>query len=122
MSVEHASKITPRMQSALTELEGMIREHYPTAQFRINPSQDDPEIIHLTTTVDVEDTEDVLNLVIDRMMEMQIEEGLPIFVIPVRPRERILAQITRHQGPSPRHLPPGPERIPPSVSPRVTQP
>jgi hypothetical protein len=40
--------------------------------------------VHLIAAVDVDDLDDVTDLVIKRMMEIQIEDGLPIFVIPTR--------------------------------------
>jgi hypothetical protein len=57
MTVEHTQPISPRMQTALNELAEIIRQRYPKAEFQINRSQDDPEVVHLRTTVDVEDTE-----------------------------------------------------------------
>jgi len=50
-----------------------------------------PNIVHLYAEVDVEDTDEVLDVVIDRLVDMQAEEGLPIFVIPVQTPERIAA-------------------------------
>jgi hypothetical protein len=41
--------------------------------------------------VDVEEPDAVLDVVVDRMMDLQIAEGLPLFVIPVRPAARVLA-------------------------------
>jgi hypothetical protein len=79
----------PQVEHALDELKTMIRQRYPQAQFRVNRGQDDPAAIHLTAIVDVEDTEEVVDLVIDREMELQIDDGLPIFVIPVQPIERL---------------------------------
>ena len=46
---------------------------------------DDPDAIHLEATVNISDVDEVLDLVMDRMMDIQIDEGVPIFVIPVRP-------------------------------------
>ena len=66
----------------------MIRQRFSDAQFRTGRDTDDSSVVQLIVTVDVEDTEVVLDVVIDRMMEMQIEEGLPIFVVPLRPVER----------------------------------
>jgi len=102
-----------RMMVALAELEGIIRRRYPDAQFQVTRSQDDPAVLHLTAIVDVEDTEEVVDTVIARMMELQIEEELPIFVIPVRPRERVAA-LLESQPPSgsagPGRAFPSPER------------
>jgi len=38
--------------------------------------------------VDVEDTDEVVDVFMDRLLEMEIEEGLPVYVIPIRPIER----------------------------------
>jgi hypothetical protein len=93
MSAERLNSPDPRQQAALDELRGRILQRYPDAQFEVTGGIDDPNAIHLVATVDVEDTEDVVDLVIDRMMELQIEQGLPIFVIPVRPVERVIASL-----------------------------
>lgn len=78
------------MQQAIDELSVMIQNKYPQAVFAVKDSPDDSEIMHLTTIVDVEDADEVLDVVIDRMMELQIDEQLPLFVIPMRPVERAL--------------------------------
>jgi hypothetical protein len=91
MTEEQEQPIDARTQAALSELQGIIKQHYPDATFQVTRSQDDPQAIHLLTTVDVEDRGEVLDAVMDRMMELQIAEDLPIFVIPRRPRERMLA-------------------------------
>lgn len=89
--VEREPKLAPRMREAIMELKGRIRDHYPDAAFQVTRSPENPRIIHLMTAVDVEDREAIVDLVIDRVMELQIDEGLPVHVIPVRPRERVLA-------------------------------
>lgn len=88
MTDEQERLMDPRTQAALTELKGLIKQRYPDATFHVTRSQDDPEAIHLVTMVDVEDRGPVLDTVMDRMMELQIEDELPIFVIPIRPRKR----------------------------------
>jgi len=79
------------MQRAVVELEDVIRQQYPTATFSISQAADTPGAIHLITTVDVEDTDEVAGTVIDRVVDMQINEGIPLHVIPVRTPERIAA-------------------------------
>ena len=91
MTAQPAEEMTPRVRSALDELEAMIRRRYPQATFRVAHSPDDPAVIHLLATVDVDDTDAVLDAVVERMMELQIGEMLPIYVIPMRPPERVLA-------------------------------
>lgn len=95
MSAERVEPADPRLQGALDELQGMILQRYPEATFEVTRSLDDPQAVHLNATVDVEDTDEVVDLVIDRMMGLQIEEGLPIYVIPVRPVERALEALRR---------------------------
>jgi hypothetical protein len=94
MSAERTNPIDPRVQSAVDELEGLIRGQYPTATFEVSHGQDEPENIHLTATVDVDDPDEVLKAVIDRVVELQVEERIPIHVIPIRTPERILASMS----------------------------
>jgi len=91
MSGHPADDLTPRLQGALDELQALILARYPDTRFRVTRSPDEPEVTHLLATVDVDDTDAVLDAVIDRMMDMQIAEGLPIYVIPLRPPERASA-------------------------------
>jgi hypothetical protein len=78
-----------RVQDAVRELKQMLLQRYPDATFEITPGPDDPESIHLIATVDVEDSDTVLDVVIDRLLALQVEERLPVHVIPVRPSERV---------------------------------
>ena len=99
MSHEQLEAGDPRIDAALNELAGLVKRQYPEATFQVAPAEDDPNIIHLLTRIDVDDTEEVANLVMDRMLEMQIDEGLPIYVIPLRTPERIAAlrEVRRQQ-------------------------
>ncbi len=76
-----------RLTAAIAELEAMILSRYPTATFVVSHG-DDPEGIYLIATVDVDDPDDVTDLVIDRTLTMQIEEQLPVYVVPVRTATR----------------------------------
>ena len=100
MNAERVPEIGPRMQTALDELKGIIRGRYPDAEFSVGPSPDDLAVVHLRTVVDVADKEELVDLVIDRMMQMQIEDKLPVFVIPVRPPKRVqeLLRAPRRRG------------------------
>jgi len=70
----------------------MITQQYPSATFEVTYG-DDPDGVYLTPTVDVEDTEEVFDVVVDRLLEMQIDEALPVYVIPVRPLERVIEDL-----------------------------
>ncbi len=102
MSVERAHPLDPRVQSAVKELEGLITAHYPHAHFRVTRGPEDPEEVWLEVVVDVEDTDEVVDLVIDRMLALQIEQGLPVYVLPLRPPDRVRVSLS---APSARRSP-----------------
>lgn len=89
----------PRIQAALAELRGMIAARYPAATFAVTHGED-PEGIYLRPTVDVEDLDEVADVFTDRLLDMQVEEGLPIYIFPDWPIERVRAQL-RQQGKTP---------------------
>lgn len=91
MSTAQDSPSEERIQAALHELQAILLQHYPEATFRVGRGEDDPEAIHLFATVDADDTDVVLDCVVDRMMEIQIEDGMPIFIIPLPTAERAAA-------------------------------
>ncbi len=76
-----------RLTAAIAELEEMIGARYPAATFAVSHG-DDPEGVYLIATVDVDDPDVVMDLVIDRMLALQIEEQLPVYVVPVRTAAR----------------------------------
>ena len=89
MSAEHVALDTPRMQVAITELQGLIRQHYPNTTFEVVHG-DDPMGMYVLATVDVEDTETVVDVYIDHLLKLQIDAGLAVYVVPVRPLARVL--------------------------------
>jgi hypothetical protein len=46
--------------------------------------------IHLIATVDLEDLGEERDLYRDRIVDMQVDEGLPLYIVAVRPIERSL--------------------------------
>jgi hypothetical protein len=93
----------PRIQQAIAELEALIRADYPAASFQVGVGED-PEGVYLTAMVDVADTDAVMDVVIDRLLALQIDEGLPIYVIPIEPPERALEAIRQRQTKWEHHL------------------
>jgi hypothetical protein len=89
VSVHRVPLDDPRLTAAANELRDMILSRFPGATFEIG-SGDDPFGLYLVPTVDVEDTEDVSAVVMERLLSLQDEEELPIYVFPVRPIERVL--------------------------------
>jgi hypothetical protein len=82
----------PRLLEASAELETLIRKAYPDASFS-RLWLDDPEGMHLQVVVPVEDPEGVFNLVCERLLHFQIEEGLPLYLVPLRPVGEVLKQL-----------------------------
>jgi hypothetical protein len=103
MTAEHQRGQDARIDQAVAELQGMIRRRYPTATFEVAPGED-PEGTYVWTTVDIEDTDQVLDVVIDRLLQLQVEQRLPVHVIPIRTPEQILTTM-RAQSPSRRAYP-----------------
>ena len=92
MTTEQRSELSPPMRTAVDELRNTVQSRYPNATFRVARAQDDPGSVHLVATVDIDDPDDVVDLVIDQVLEYQLEQGLPVHVIPVRPLTRVLEE------------------------------
>jgi hypothetical protein len=92
--------LTPRVQEALQELQRLITARFPQAAFVVEEGFD-PEGIYLVTTVDIADTEEVIEAVGDRLVELQVDEGLPVYVTPLRPIERVIAALREREAATP---------------------
>jgi hypothetical protein len=95
---ETERELDARTQQALTELQGLIQAQYPEASFAVAHGED-PEGIYLKATVDVDDIDAVVDVFMDRLLELQVEDGLPIYVIPLEPMERVLATMRAQRLP-----------------------
>lgn len=85
MTARHVETNDPRIASAIEELRDLILRHFPGATFSVSHGHDDPEIVHLNATVEVDDLDRVVDLTIERELELQVDEGVPVYVIPRRP-------------------------------------
>ena len=100
MKTENHIRLTPRIKEALHELKGLITARFPQAAFVVEEGFD-PEGIYLVTTVDIADTDDVIATVGDRLVELQVDEGLPVYVTPLRPIERVVAELRKREASTP---------------------
>jgi hypothetical protein len=114
MTIEHLGETDPRIQSALSELQGMIQKRWLTASFSISRGED-PKGIYLDATVDLDDPDEVMDLVVDRLLELQVDEALPVHVIPLRTRERLAALWEQQRRRKPT-MPPSIRAFPPVTS------
>src|SRR5437773_5765850 len=92
--------LTPRMEEAVHELQGLITGRFPQASFVVEEGFD-PKGTYLVTTVDIADTDEVIDVVGDRLVELQVEEGLPVYVTPLRPLTRVVAQLQEQEAATP---------------------
>jgi hypothetical protein len=92
--------LTPRMQEAVEELKRLITERFPDASFVVEEGFD-PEGIYLVTTVDIADTDEVIDVVGDRLVELQVTEALPLYVTPLRPLDRVIADLRNRETATP---------------------
>ncbi len=88
----------PRIRAALAELRGLIAARYPDATFAVYRGED-PEGLRLAATVDVEDLDEVMDVFLARLVDLQVEEGLPVFVVLDWPIERVREQPRRQVTP-----------------------
>ena len=100
MNQKNQIHFTPRMQEAVEELKQLITARFPQAAFAIEEGFD-PEGIYLITTVDIADTDDVIAIVGDRLVELQVDEGLPVYVTPLRPLDRVIADLRNRETATP---------------------
>lgn len=98
--IKHALTTTGRMQDAISELQAMIGQCYPSARFTLSHPEDESESVELTAIVDIDDPDEVLDTVIERVIQLQIEDRLPIHVVPIRTPERVVAALreSRRRG------------------------
>ena len=100
MNTENHIHLTPRMKEAIDELKGLITARFPQAAFVIEEGFD-PEGVYLITTVDIADTDEVIAVIGDRLVELQVDEGLPVYVTPLRPIERVVAELRNRKTATP---------------------
>ena len=73
-----------QVQAAARELKATILDKYPTARFRLSRAADEQRSWNLWTMVDIEDLDEVSDLVTERALDLRVEEGIPIHVVPIR--------------------------------------
>jgi hypothetical protein len=85
------------MEAAIHDLKDMITARFPQATFVIEEGFD-PEGMYLVPTVDIADTDEVIDTIGDRLLVFQVEEGQPLYVTPLRPIERVIADLREREA------------------------
>lgn len=73
----------PKMAAAIAEMTELIRTSYPDTTFVVDV-EESQETAYVTAIVDVDDPDEVVDCFIDRVLTLQVEEGLSLHVIPIR--------------------------------------
>jgi hypothetical protein len=100
MRPERLVQLSPRMDDALRELQTLITGRFPEATFVVEEGFD-PEGVYLVTMVDIPDTDEVVATIGDRLVDLQVDEGLPVYVTPLRPIERVVTQLREQETAAP---------------------
>ncbi len=88
----------PRIQAAVAELKTAIHERFPTAEFAVTRREDPEPGIYVNATVDIEDLDEVTDPIVSRLVDMQVNEGLPVYVIAGWPERRIAEYLRRQKS------------------------
>ena len=98
MNIDELIDIVPadvadlRIQAAVAELQALVLAKFPQAIF--GPAhRDDSDGIIFIATVDTDDLDEVIDAVMPRMLDMLVDEGLPVYVAPEWPAWRIQQQV-----------------------------
>jgi hypothetical protein len=94
MQVAPSSFDSPKMHAAMAEIKDLILQHFPDATFDSGPGED-PVGMYLIATVDLEDLGPVEDVFIDRLVDLQVDEGIPLYVITSRPLARTMEMLQR---------------------------
>jgi hypothetical protein len=79
--------LTPRMEAAIAEIKDLIRRRYPEVTFDLYVGED-PVGLYLIPIVDRDDLDEVADVFSDRLVDLQVDERLDLYVIPDRTPER----------------------------------
>ena len=85
---------TPEMKVAVAEIKHLILQRFPDATFTCGLGED-PVGMYLVATVDLEDLGPVEDVFIDRLVDLQVDEGIPLHVITSRPLARTMEMLER---------------------------
>lgn len=88
----------PRIESALADLRALIVGGYPDATFDVIDDEDFGGPC-LRATIDTDDDEAVMDLIIDRLLEAQVDEDLPVTVRIVVPLARAIERLHAQSHP-----------------------
>jgi hypothetical protein len=84
-----------KIQHAIAEVEARIRAVYPEATFRLVEGED-PRGLYLDAYTDAEDAFAVLDLVSDWLVDLSVNVGVHLHVVPL-PQEAAALHVSKQQ-------------------------
>ena len=84
-----------KMQHAIAEVEARIRAVYPEATFRLVEGED-PKGLYLDAYTDAADAFAVLDLVSDWLVDLSVDAGVHLHVVPL-PQEAAALHVSKQQ-------------------------
>jgi hypothetical protein len=106
MTMSKFTRQDPRIPAALLALQQAIQRRFPAAHFQWTAG-DDPEGIYLRPIIDIDDLDDVFDQeLMDALFRFQAEDGLPVWVFPRWPEERLARELSAARSRRPVGAPP----------------
>jgi hypothetical protein len=90
--------MSTRAQAAIDEIKQSILSRHPEATFSVHPGFDDPTSVCLEVYVDLDDPHEVFDEIVDRIVDIQLDDGIPLHVIPLHTPERALAAAIAYEN------------------------
>src|SRR5687768_5147071 len=87
MAIKRGASDEAAIKRAVKGLKALIRTRFPTATFEVGAG-DDPPGTHVVASVDTDNLWDLIDLVSPLVMEIQLEQRLPVYVVPSLTPER----------------------------------
>lgn len=77
--MRHDRAVPRSVEEALDVLRGLIAARFPDARVDVHRGED-PDAWWLVATVDIEDRYEVIDVFLDRLVDLRVEEEVPVFV------------------------------------------
>lgn len=87
MTTDRFQLTDSRILAAVDELKGLISGRFPTTVYQVGMGED-PDGVYLHAFVDIEDRGEVVDVFLDRLVDLQLDDDLPIYVAIGRTPER----------------------------------
>jgi hypothetical protein len=83
MKSPRADRDESRMETVIQEFQTLIERSYSPVCFEVKPG-DDPVGTDLIVTVAIDDPDEVVDVYAEKLLTLQVEAGLPLYIVPVR--------------------------------------